>query len=181
MDPFVHMPRAARIVAPISECFQASRFDDGQFHVLKMLGNADIAVKASTCPPPFPSPDTLQGVELSADWFFSIHNQRHGSDYRQIADWNKLFIDWMRQSLLVCHTDIRANLKPPSGEWHAPIDHVDTAGATWNFPEALAWIATRDPLEVAHMRYAHHWDAPIGDDDERRPAKALMQNDSTSG
>jgi hypothetical protein len=179
MDPFVPMSRAARIVAPISEGFQANRFGDGQFYVLAMLGDADIKVNAKTRAPPFPRPETLQGDELSKAWFSSIQNQRIGSDYSKIADWNRQFIDWMRESLLVCHTDIRANLKPPAGEWHAPMDHVDTAGATWNFPEALAWIATRDPLEVARMRYAHHWDAPIGDDDERRRIRALMQNDST--
>ncbi len=144
-----------------------------------MLAASDIVVSADIAPPQFPFPDLLTGEVLSKNWFSSIRNRRHGSDYHQISDWNVEFIEWMRQSLSVCRKGILDNLRPPSDYGHAPVEHVDTAGTHWNFPETLAWIATRDPLEVARMRYSRHWEAPIGDDDPNFKSRALTQNDST--
>jgi hypothetical protein len=179
MNDFIPIARVARIVAPISDGFHADPFENGQFHILNILAASDIAVSADIAPPQFPFPELLTGEVLSKNWFSSIHNRRHGGDYHQISDWNAEFIEWMRQSLCVCREGILDNLRPPSDYGHAPVEHVDTAGTHWNFPETLAWIATRNPLEVARMRYSRHWEAPIGDDDPYFQSRALSQNDST--
>ena len=171
---FLPIDRAARIVAPISDHIEHRYFDGGVFHVLHMLSDFDIDVEAG-CAPPKP-PFSVPSPPLTRQWFASIQHHRSGADYLQVAEWNRLFLDWIKASLKVSRHGILANLSSPSGQFHAPIENVDTAGASWSFPQALAWIATRDPIEVARIQYSQHFGPPMVD--AQPHLRAMMQSDS---
>lgn len=153
--------RAARIVAPISD-HDNGPFEGGAIHILHMLGAFDIPVETNA-PPPNP-PWDVAAEPLTKDWFSETESHPDSSDYHQRVDWIRKYLEWFKASVKASRAGILANLAHHSGGYHAPIENVDTAGASWSFPQVLAWIATRDRMEVARMQYAHHWDAPLGDD-----------------
>lgn len=164
--------RAARIVAPVST-HDNGPFEGGIFCILEMLGEFDIAVDAIDAPPP--PPYELLASPLTREWFSAIKHHLIGADYHKVADWNREYLDWVKASLKVSHAGILANLSSPSGRLHAPIENVDTAGATWSFPQVLAWIATHEPIEVARIQYSRHFGSPM--DDDPPGVRAMAQSD----
>jgi hypothetical protein len=158
-DDFPSILRAGRIVAPISDHLESHYFEGAILHILCMLGECDIEVKAEVDPPdpPFEVPSR----PLTREWFASILRIRSGADYPQLVNWNRAFLAWARSELKVSRAGIIAHIGPPSGRFHAPVRHLDQAGVSWSFPQVLAWIATRDPLEVARIQYGEHFGPPI--------------------
>jgi hypothetical protein len=166
--------RAARAVAPISDHIEHRYFDGGLFHILDLLGECDIQVEADSEPPR--PPYEIAEFPLTRAWFSAIQRHRSGAEYHLVADWNRAYLNWIRASLRVSRAGILANLSSPSGQFHAPIENVDTAGATWSFPQVLAWIATKDPIEVARIQYCQHFGSPM--DDAQPGLRAMSQSDS---
>ena len=158
-EDFLPISRVARIVAPISDDLESSYFEGAIFYVLRMLGQSDIETKAQIAPPtpPFEVPFPI----LSREWFASVMRIRSRSDYSTLNDWNRTFLEWAKSNLRVSRAAILANLVPPAGQVHPRVEHIDRAGVSWSFPQVLAWITTRDSLEVARMQYAELFGAPM--------------------
>ena len=152
---FVSLDRASRILAPISDSAGLSAFESASRTLLHLCGTKSIRVQAtSSCEEP---PFKIDADPLTREWFDSIISKRSGSDYHTIAEWNRKFLDWSRKSLLVNRNDVIENIENPSGSWHQPVEHANAMGVSWSLPQALAWVATREPIEVARIQFMDHW------------------------
>jgi hypothetical protein len=160
LPDMVSLERAARIVAPMAQHVEERYFEGGAHHILRMLGRFDVAFTPATLPA-----DLTTGAispALNRKWFADLFHERCGHDC------NNRFLEWAASNLFVSRSGILAHLSPPSGQYHAPVENVDTAGASWSFPQALAWIATREPIEVARMEYLGAWGTDSDNDTRRR-------------
>ena len=174
----IPITRAARIVAPICDNpgYRGGHFEGGWRFILgKHSGNG--VRREIVTPPPRHRFLTIHEA-ASPVWFGAIWSKGF-SDKEGYDEFIAALFAWIEaDGLLVSRTDVESTRDHPSGDQHAPLENVDIAGASWNFPQALAWIATRVPLEVARIDYASHWRAPLDDSTPRvEMLRAMSQND----
>ena len=174
----IPITRAARIIAPICHLgYRGGAFEGGWRYILGNRCNPAVQRQIVTQPPTHPFLDGH--VAASPAWFSAIFGDPTGFDDQDgYDDFIAALFAWIEaDGLLVSRCDVEAARKYPFG-YHAPLENVDAVGASWNFAQTLAWIATRDPLEVAQMQHADHWNAPL--DDSTPPAmifRAMVQTD----
>ena len=172
----IPITRAGRIIAPICDDFlyKGGAFEAGWRYILGNRCNPAVQRQIVTQPPTHPFLDGH--VAASPAWFSAIFGDHTGFyDQDGYDDFIAELWKWIKDDgLLVSRHDVEGARKHPSGGYHAPLENVDAVGASWNFAQTLAWIATRDPLEVAQMQCADHWNAPLASNDIVR---ATMQND----
>ncbi len=180
INEFLPISRAARLVAPISPSIEKDNFSAGIDYIIGGDGLMSRHEIQSEPVSEMPSHSVLYGATpLSVGWYQKMNNayiDGIANRDKSYKDWMFAFRDWVdRDQISVSRADIENALRHPSGGYHAPIENVNAVGSSWNFPETLAWIATRDALEVAHMRYSEHWAAPM---DASISHRMLAQSDN---
>ena len=115
-----------------------------------------------------PFQDCTAPKQFSQDWFH--WKNAFNSDGRNIeetialGEWNRNFREWSVDQLRVRRADILQHIDCAFVVPHHAPEHDVFSTSHWNFPQALAWIATRDPKQVARITYGEHWHAPISEE-----------------
>lgn len=157
---FVPLARAARIVAPIADQHHHSYFEGGVFLILSMLAECQIATRALKAPPTLPRLDHIASAPLTQPWFAEVARgpwDPYIDRSRRLREPAHKFLSWAKANLLVSRVDVMQNLNPPFSPGQEPESHHSAAGAWWSFPQIVAWVATRDSVEVARIGSALHF------------------------
>ena len=176
----IPISRAGRIIAPIESTIDGDYFRAGVNSIAGaelQPSRGEIRIREIS---QAPTHAIFDGMPLlSKEWHTA--RDKAFSDGLYHSDptyelWMHDFRSWIdKDQLLVSRRDVETLLMIPYRGGDVPIENVNTAGASWNFPETLAWIATRDPVEVTRMRCCSHFAAlHVGDDAWRY---ALGQSD----
>lgn len=167
LPDLIDIERAARIMAPICD-HSNGPLEGGIQYIEKMLSKQVIDFFPREIPANLVTDKTPQA--LSQKWFMDLVNGEFGNGH----EWGNQFFNWLVSDFQVSRSGILRNLEPPSANHHTPVENVDAAGTSWSFPQALAWIATRDPIEVARIEYLQHWAMPP---ENENPILKLMLHD----
>ena len=176
----IPISRAARIIAPIESTLHGDYFRAGVNSIACpewQQSRGEIRIREVS---PAPTHAIFDGMTLqSREWHIARDQAYSDGLYRSdptYEAWMHDFRSWIdNDQLLVSRSDVEAHLMKPYSGGEVPVENVNAAGASWNFPETLAWIATRDPVEVTRMRCCSHFAALHVGEDSRR--YALGQSD----